>query len=605
MAQDWTSKLLVFPLLVGKKSPAHKGWQEAAKRNDSAEAEEWRRLGRDLGIKCGVESNVTVLDEDGPKGIAELERLAGKVLPPHPIVHTSKDPFTGFQKRQHYFQHPRLKTGVKNAVKFLGDLDLRTEGGLVVAAGARSIPGHDYEPQNDLEPPELPIEFIHVIERLQMEKKPAPNAALPEKIKDGGRNDTLFKSGCSLRGKCHTENEITALLLVANRERCEPPLPESEVRLIAASCAKLTPGAAKVEAKPKRKLFLNLGSMATVENKQLKWLKRHIILAAALNLFVGDPDVGKTLVAIFYIAELSRAGKKIIINCREDDYSSMFKPRLVAAGANLENVLPVFGVGVEGSDEEIPWSFDDQRHLELLEQAITEHEAALCYIDPLADFAGALNLNVSGDVRKITGALAGIAKRTGAAVLVACHTTKAVVDSGIKTASGSFQLMAAVQSSWLLMTDSDVKDQRLMLQGRNKSGKKRGFKYTVESRPWPSAECGAEDLEVGETSDGVGLVVFKGVTDKDASDILQQKLEKGASEIARVRQWITDFLAKGPVATATCWKAAREAMGFSNDSVNKACLQLHIVRNSKTWTLPQAQAPEKKEETQLDLAGGV
>jgi hypothetical protein len=239
---------------------------------------------------------------------------------------------------------------------------------------------------------------------------------------------------------------------------------------------------------------------------------------------------------------------------------------------------------------------DDGRHLDLLEQAVNEHHAELCYIDPLADFAGSLNLNVSGDVRKITGALAGIAKRTGAAVLVASHTTKALVDSGIKTASGSFQLMAAVQSSWLLLEDSDVKSQRLMLQGRNKSGKKRGFKYCIESRPWPSAECSAEDLEPGETSDGVGLVVFKGVTDKDASDILQRKLEKGASEIGRVRQWITSFLANGPVSQQTCWKAAREAMGFSNDAVNKACSQLHVIRDSKTWSLPVTRAENKTED---------
>lgn len=431
-------------------------------------------------------------------------------------------------------------------------------------------------------------------------QSPAPGTELPDRIKEGGRNDTLHKLGCSLRGRNHSESEITALLLAANKERCSPALPDSEVKSIAASCAKLTPGAAKVEAKPKRKLFLNVGSMATVENKQLKWLKRHIILAAALNLLVGDPDVGKTLVAIFYIAELSRAGKKIIISCREDDYSSMWKPRLVAAGANLENILPVFGVGVEGNDEEIPWMLDDDRHLELLEQKVIEHKAELCYIDPLADFAGSLNLNVSGDVRKITGALAGIAKRTSAAVLVASHTTKALVDSGIKTASGSFQLMAAVQSSWLLLEDSDVKGQRLMLQGRNKSGKKRGFKYCVESRPWPSAECGPEDLAPNETSDGVGLVVFKGATDKDASDILQRKLEKGASEIGRVRQWLTTFLANGPVSQQTCWKAAREAMGFSTDAVNKGCSQLHVVRNLKTWTLPDEH--EKQPPTEGDVA---
>ena len=51
--------------------------------------------------------------------------------------------------------------------------------------------------------------------------------------------------------------------------------------------------------------------MAGVTAEQLKWVRRHIILAAALNFFVGDPGMGKTLAAILLIAELSRAGKKI------------------------------------------------------------------------------------------------------------------------------------------------------------------------------------------------------------------------------------------------------------------------------------------------------
>jgi DNA polymerase III delta prime subunit len=355
------------------------------------------------------------------------------------------------------------------------------------------------------------------------------------------------------------------------------------------------------QAKPKRKLFLKVGSMATVENKQLKWLKRHIILAAALNLLVGDPDVGKTLVAIFYIAELSRSGKKIIIICREDDYSSMWKPRLVVAGANLENIHPVFFVGVEGSEEEIPWMLDDAAHLELLEETVLSYKAALCYIDPLADFAGNLNLSLSGDVRKITSALDAIAKRTGAAVLVACHTTKALVDSGIKTASGSFQLMAAVQSSWLLIEDSDVKGQRLMLQGRNKSGKKRGFKYCVESRPWPSAECGAEDLGPGEQSDGVGLVVFKGDTDKDANDILQRKLDKDEPKNKQIRKWLNELLARGPVPNHQCNDEAK-IRGFSRDYVSQVCTQEGVVRNGKTWALPEVK--EQCRENQLGIAGG-
>lgn len=47
------------------------------------------------------------------------------------------------------------------------------------------------------------------------------------------------------------------------------------------------------QPKPKRNFFLKVGSMAGVTAEQLKWVRRHIILAAALNLFVGDPGDGK------------------------------------------------------------------------------------------------------------------------------------------------------------------------------------------------------------------------------------------------------------------------------------------------------------------------
>jgi putative DNA primase/helicase len=65
---------------------------------------------------------------------------------------------------------------------------------------------------------------------------------LPQTITAGtedgtpGRNETLFKLGCSLRGKGMGEDEILAALTAANR-RCEPPLGTGELEAIAASAA--------------------------------------------------------------------------------------------------------------------------------------------------------------------------------------------------------------------------------------------------------------------------------------------------------------------------------------------------------------------------------
>ena len=349
----------------------------------------------------------------------------------------------------------------------------------------------------------------------------------------------------------------------------------------------------------KRKLFLKVSTMSDIEVKRLLWAMRPILLAASLNLFTGDPDIGKTLVAIFYIAALSKLGKHTVIICREDSYETMWKPRLYVAGAVMENIHAVEHVGVEGTDEEIPWMLDNPAHLSLLHDLIALHKATLCLIDPLADLAGSLNLNASGDVRKITGGLGDIAKKTGVAMLVNCHTTKAIVDQGIKAAAGSFQISASVQVSWLFMENRDVKGERLMLQGRNKGGRKRSFKYEIISVPWPEEVFGKEDLLPGEESDGIGLVVFKGVTDLTANDVLEQKQEKGESKIARCSRFVGEMLANGPKLQTECWIAARAF--FDTDAINKACTRLKVVRDLKTWTLPAPPVKEKPAEELLRL----
>jgi len=83
-----------------------------------------------------------------------------------------------------------------------------------------------------------------------------------------------------------------------------------------------------------RKLFLIRKTMTEVEYKSPKWVKRHVLMADALNMFVGLPDVGKSLMECCHMAELSRQGKKTLLICREDAYDSVWKPRLIVARAN-------------------------------------------------------------------------------------------------------------------------------------------------------------------------------------------------------------------------------------------------------------------------------
>jgi hypothetical protein len=226
---------------------------------------------------------------------------------------------------------------------------------------------------------------------------------------------------------------------------------------------------------------------------------------------------------------------------------------------------------------------------------LIERKAAACLIDPLHDFSGKLNLNDGGDVRKITNALMKVAREADTAVVLNCHTTKALIDSVIKMAAGSLQLMAGVPVSWVCINDPEHKGQRLMLQGRNKSGKKRGFEYKVISAPWPP-DCPREPIPEGEEDDGIGLAKILRETDRDANDLLSERMEKGGTKTARARGWIKELLANGPVRSPACWRES-ENRGFDKDTVNRACSSLGVIRNKDTWRLPPEPKPPPTEKS--------
>jgi len=68
------------------------------------------------------------------------------------------------------------------------------------------------------------------------------------KIPEGTRNNSLTSLAGSMRAKGSSEKAILAALLEHNREFCVPPLPETEVRNIAASVARYAPSPARGQA---------------------------------------------------------------------------------------------------------------------------------------------------------------------------------------------------------------------------------------------------------------------------------------------------------------------------------------------------------------------
>jgi len=199
-----------------------------------------------VGIVTGTPSGLVVLDVDprhgGDESLDELEYRFRKL--PETV-----EVLTGGGGRHFYFAHPG-DTLVRNAttVGGLPGLDLRGDGGYVVAPPSTHVSGRRYEWERSSDPEELALAPFPAT-MLQGLSNPTWGArqrgAGPDdaaRIPEGERNVTLTSLAGTMRRRGMTEDEIGAALLVANAARCEPRLAEDEVRRIAASISHKEPG---------------------------------------------------------------------------------------------------------------------------------------------------------------------------------------------------------------------------------------------------------------------------------------------------------------------------------------------------------------------------
>jgi Bifunctional DNA primase/polymerase, N-terminal len=133
------------------KVPRLKGWQQHA-TNDPAKIEWWHeRYGPNFGIHLGTALVAIDADRHGVDGVAALHEIArGRDWPPHPIVATAGG------GEHHIFRQPRAPLGQgKGALP--GGIDVRGDGGWIIAPGSRRPDGREWTLMVDVEPPVLPI----------------------------------------------------------------------------------------------------------------------------------------------------------------------------------------------------------------------------------------------------------------------------------------------------------------------------------------------------------------------------------------------------------------------------------------------------------------
>lgn len=137
-------------------------------------------------------------------------------------------------KGAHYFyRHPGLP--IPNRAAFLPGTDLRGDGGYVVAPPSRHATGRRYE--WELAPDGCDLEtFPATLAETAAVQPPRPPLADP--IMEGGRNATMTRHIGVLFAAGHAEADVLTLALALNADKCDPPLPEAEVRRIVGNIAR-------------------------------------------------------------------------------------------------------------------------------------------------------------------------------------------------------------------------------------------------------------------------------------------------------------------------------------------------------------------------------
>jgi hypothetical protein len=232
----------VVPLRPKDKRPLAPWEPFQHRRAGEDEVRDWlaRWPGANLGIVTGAISGIVVIDVD-PKHGGE-ESLARLVLEHGPLPLTI-EARTGGGGRHLYFAH--LGDRIANKVGFAPGLDLRGDGGYVVAPPSMHPSGRRYEwaaGPDETAPAPIPRWLLRLV------GAGGPRTGHPlahwrrlvrEGVTEGERNSTIASLAGHLLWHGVDPSVVLDLLLAWNRARCRPPLPEAEVAQVVDSIARL------------------------------------------------------------------------------------------------------------------------------------------------------------------------------------------------------------------------------------------------------------------------------------------------------------------------------------------------------------------------------
>jgi hypothetical protein len=329
-------------------------------------------------------------------------------------------------------------------------------------------------------------------------------------------------------------------------------------------------------------------SVAQVPRETIHWLWRKWFPRGKVVVVDGDPNVGKSTFTHDLAARVStgapfpdddgqRLASDVVLLSAEDGIGDTIRPRLEAAGANLERVHVL--KAVDGRLPELP------RDVGKLRSLIDEVEASLVIVDPLMAFlSGTIDAHRDQDVRRALHLMAELAEDTRVALVVVRHLNKGFAGNPLYRGGGSIGIIGAARAGMVIAPDPSDDSRRVLAMTK------------CNLAPMPQALA---FRLVSDEQYKVARVKWEGTTSHSASDLLSaptDEEEKGA--LGEAVEFLRDALEDGQRASKDVQREAREA-GVSERTLRRAQKRLKIrprkvgVPGSDSqrwvWELPEAE----------------